>query len=73
VGEILDIIIDGKNGLLVEPKDPEALYNPIRWLFNNSMAAASLGDQGRSTVQERFSIDTIVDRHLTLFRSLYRK
>lgn len=71
-GGILDITIDGKNGLLVEPKDPEALYNAIRWLFNNRAAALSFGERGRFTVQERFSIDTIVDRHLMLFHSLYR-
>ncbi|MCK4824488.1 glycosyltransferase, partial [bacterium] len=73
VGGILDIIIDGKNGLLGEPKDPEGLYNAIRWLFNNRAAAASLGEWGRFTVQERFSIDAVVDRHLMLFLSLYRK
>lgn len=71
VGGILDIIIDRKNGLLVEPKDQEGLYNAISWLFNNSADAASLGDRGRLEVQERFSIDGVADRHLALFRSLY--
>jgi glycosyltransferase involved in cell wall biosynthesis len=67
VGGILDIIIDGMSGLLVEPKDPEGLYNAIRWLFNNRAAAVSFGERGRATVQERFSIDVLVDSHLTLF------
>ena len=72
VGGVLGIISDGKNGLLVKPKDPEGLYDAIRWLLNNKVAAASLGEQGRSTVQERFSIDMIVDGYLSLFISLHR-
>jgi len=72
VGGVLDIISDGKNGLLVKPKDPEGLYDAIRWLLNNKAAAASLGDQGRYTVEERFSLDAVVEGYLSLFLSLHK-
>lgn len=72
VGGIPDIINDKKNGLLIKPKDPEELYNAIKWLVTNKTAAASFGDKGRSIVQERFSLDMVVDGHLALFTSLFR-
>ncbi|MDH5460092.1 MAG: glycosyltransferase family 4 protein, partial [Candidatus Bathyarchaeota archaeon] len=73
VGGILDIINDGKNGILVKPKDAEGLYEVIRGLLNNKAAATSLGDKGRSTVQARFSMDAVVDGHRALFFSLHRQ
>ncbi len=60
VGGLLDLIEHGRNGLLVEPGDPEALAGALRQLFTDRAAAAQLGEQARAQVRQRYSFDRMV-------------
>lgn len=72
VGGMVNIRVDGRNGLLVAPGDSELLSDASRCLIDDKTTADSLGDSGRSTVQERFPIDAVVAGYLTLFLSAQR-
>jgi glycosyltransferase involved in cell wall biosynthesis len=52
LGQIADVIIDGENGLLVEPGDHLALARAIERLGLDAELRARLGASARSTVIE---------------------
>ncbi|HET9332584.1 MAG TPA: glycosyltransferase family 4 protein [Gemmatimonadota bacterium] len=60
-GGIVDIVEDGRTGLLVED-EPEALARAIAALLSDPARRRTLGDAGRARVRERFGWDSIVDR-----------
>ncbi len=53
-GGVAEIITDGHDGLLVEPKNPRALADGIRRLMDDRALAQELGARGRQTIVERF-------------------
>ncbi len=54
VGGIVDLIEDEKNGLRVPPKDPEALASALHRLLTNPDFARVLGQNARTTIQQKF-------------------
>jgi glycosyltransferase involved in cell wall biosynthesis len=55
LGQIASVIVDGENGLLVEPNDPVALARAIERLANDESLRARLGAAARQTVIERYT------------------
>ena len=55
VGGVPEIIKDGENGFLIEPKDTQALALKIEELIIKPMLAHKMGEAGRKFVQENFS------------------
>ncbi len=60
VGGIPEVVEDGETGLLVPPRDPEALADAICTLLENPSRAQAMGERGRRTAQDRFSAETMV-------------
>ena len=60
-GGIVDIVEDGRTGLLVED-EPRALARAVARILDDPKAGCALGVAGRSSVRERFGWDSIVDR-----------
>ena len=54
-GGITDIVQDGKNGFLVEPKDPGALADKITRLIQDKDLQRKMAEYGRSYVVDNFS------------------
>jgi glycosyltransferase involved in cell wall biosynthesis len=50
VGSIQDIIKDGYNGFLVEPKNPEQLAEKIIYVLKNPAIAKEMGRNGKETI-----------------------
>lgn len=50
------IVQDGFNGLLVPPRDPQALASAIRRLRSGPGLLAALAENGRKTVAEKYSL-----------------
>jgi glycosyltransferase involved in cell wall biosynthesis len=71
VGGIKEIITDGQNGLLVQSRDFQQLYQAISGLIRNPALSASLGMAAVQTVQERYSAGIIVQKHRELFRRVH--
>lgn len=62
VGGNTDVIEHEKNGVLVPPKDPEALATQIIRLLKDIVLAARLGNEARKTVENKFNINKQITR-----------
>jgi len=60
-GGIVDIVENGRTGILVED-EPAALARGIAAILDDPERSRALGEAGRSSVRERFGWDSIVDR-----------
>ncbi len=67
VGGIPEIIEDGKTGLLVPSKDPQALANALTTLIENPALRAQVGSALQRKVRTEFSLE----RMLTATEALY--
>jgi glycosyltransferase involved in cell wall biosynthesis len=55
VGGLLDLVVDGETGLLVPPRDVQALRAALERLLADGELRQKLGAAGRERVRERFS------------------
>jgi glycosyltransferase involved in cell wall biosynthesis len=65
-----DAIVPGVTGLLVPPRDAEALATAIRDLLRDTGRRKEMGRAGRRLAEARFSIREIVAAHMAVYRSL---
>lgn len=70
VGGIPEIVQHGENGILIEPRDPDALAREINRILDHPDMARSLADNAYRTARERYSIDAVAARYFELFCSL---
>lgn len=66
VGGLPEIVKDGENGLLIEPRSPEQLHDAILRLYKDRDLGARLGANGRQLSQD-FTADSMTDRYLALY------
>ncbi|MFW6075321.1 MAG: glycosyltransferase, partial [Chloroflexota bacterium] len=62
------IIDDRRTGILVEPGDPRALADAIRYLAAEPARRVRLGEAARETVARRFSLEATIDAYQQLYR-----
>jgi glycosyltransferase involved in cell wall biosynthesis len=55
-------VVDGWNGLYVAPGDSADLRTKIRYLLDNPAEAQRMGANGRTRVEERFTLDHYIER-----------
>ena len=67
-----ELIIDGKTGLLVPPRRPEALAVAVRQMIDDPGHARAMAVEGQCRVQTMFSTTAKVDRTEELYRRLLR-
>jgi glycosyltransferase involved in cell wall biosynthesis len=72
-GGIVDIVRDGRNGLLVPPGDAGALAGALRRLMGDTARAAEMGAAGREDVRAGFSWEVIVDRLVEVYGRVRRR
>jgi len=60
VGGICEVVQPHRTGLLVRPRDPQALADSICRLMTNSQEAHALAAGGRSLVESQYSFDRMV-------------
>ena len=70
VGGIVDQIIDGYNGFLVQPENSTELAEKILWLTNNPQIALRMGSNGRKIVEDKFTITKKIDSLISLYETL---
>lgn len=62
-----------RTGLIVSPKDPNALSTAIKALLNDSETCKNMGLAARRRVEEEFSIEHMVDGVVRIYESLCGK
>lgn len=70
VGGIPEMVIEGKNGLLLSPQNAEELAAACLNLLQNPSQAQEMGKAGRKIVEERFNIPVQVKMLETLYKEL---
>jgi glycosyltransferase involved in cell wall biosynthesis len=69
-GGIVDVIDDGRTGLLVDPGHTENLAAAMRALLSDERMRAALGAAARERALRRFDVLDSVDRYRALFQEL---
>ncbi len=62
VGAVPEIIDNGKNGIIVEPKDPAQMAKKIREILESDHLKKELGIQAHQTVLFQFELDKMVKK-----------
>ena len=70
VGAAATVVGHDRAGLVVPPKDPDALANAVTRLLLDRQLAARLGDTGRRLVEERYDLRETVASYLALCRGI---
>ncbi|MBU1853376.1 MAG: glycosyltransferase [Candidatus Omnitrophica bacterium] len=70
IGGIPELIREGENGLLVPPKDADALSKAIGFLLKNREKAALMGKKGREIAEEKFSSGSMIKKIEGLYLGL---
>ena len=64
-----DAVKDGVTGLLVKPKDPNALAEKIEYLLSNDHLLDQMGKEARKLAEKEYSIDEVIKIHLKIYKS----
>ena len=72
VGGLPEVVQDGVTGILVPPKNPEALADAIVRLLRDPDLRRRLGNAGRDRVLSEFRTDRIVEQTLSVYESVCR-
>jgi glycosyltransferase involved in cell wall biosynthesis len=69
-GGPLESVIHQKTGLLTNPRDPISVSNSLLMLLKDDELRHKMGKEGRTLSTERFSLEVMIDKFLTVFRSV---
>jgi glycosyltransferase involved in cell wall biosynthesis len=73
VGGVPSLIEDGRNGLLVLPKDVESLRNALEAVITNTRKRRDLGMNARKTIEMGFTWDVRSQEIVMLYQSILEK
>ena len=68
VGGVRDVVESGQTGVLVPPKDPEALAEAVSQLATDAHSRSRMGQAGRQVVQTRFRVARLIENIDRLYR-----
>ena len=72
IGGLPEVVQDGVTGILVPPKDPDALAEAVIRLLRDPELRRRLGNAGRERVLSEFRVDRIVEQTLKVYQSVCR-
>jgi len=70
VGAVGEMIEDEKNGLLIDPRDPEALAERLHRLLGDRKLREDLGQRARQRACALWDADVVAERNLALYDRL---
>ncbi|SCZ67222.1 glycosyltransferase family 4 protein [Thiohalomonas denitrificans] len=65
-----EVVIDGDNGLLVPPRDVDALADALEALIQDPDRRREMGLRSRERAEKEFSIDKVVSETLAIYREM---
>lgn len=73
VGGVPEVVIDGKTGFLVPPREPEMLGEKVSLLLSNKELRHEFGSAGRAMVEDQFSMQRMVRQLEELYLRVLEK
>ena len=70
VGAVPEIIENNESGILIEPRDPKIIADSIEKLINNKDLIEKFAQNGRKVVEDKFSLEQMVNSFENLFNNL---
>jgi len=67
-GGIRNVIVSGKNGLLIDPANPQEFAEAILSLLDDKKRALSMGLLGCETIRREYSWEAMAERHIAFYR-----
>ncbi len=63
-----EVVVEGKTGFLVTPKEEKSLAEKTLLLLDNRKLATSMGKEAQAQVRARFGIDTMIRNYETVYQ-----
>lgn len=73
VGGVPELIVDGVNGFLVPPNNPERLAEAVCILLKNPNLMIKMGKEGKRIVSEKFNSDINIEKLNGVYKDLLEK
>lgn len=70
IGGVVDVVEDGKSGILFEPGDVSGLASAMVRLLRDEELRQRLGTEARKRIVDNFSIDRVADEYIKLYKKL---
>jgi len=70
VGSTDEVVIEGKSGFLVPPRDIGALADRLKYLIEHRDRWSEMGRFGRKHVEQHYDIDKLNDQLVILYQRL---
>ncbi len=70
VGGIPDQVVDGYNGFLIKPKDPNAIAERILYLYDHPELAKRMGKRGREIAEKKFDINKRINKIIKIYKEI---
>lgn len=65
-----DAVVAGDTGILIKVRDAVALADAIETLVNDSDLRKQMGVAGRKLAERKFSIESVVEKHLDIYKEV---
>ncbi len=72
IGGLVEVNLDNKTGLVINPNDPHELANSIIYLFENEKIRKDMGKFGRERVISDFNWDDNVSQMINLYKNFIK-
>ena len=73
VGGNPEVVLDGRTGYLVPPKNAHSLADRIVQLLRDPDLRLRMGEEGRRRVERDFQLRDVANRYLDLYRSMINR
>ena len=67
-----ETVIDGYNGYLIPTKEVGALVEKLEVLLSNEKSRQEMGRKARAYAEANFSIDVVIEQHLSIYKELMK-
>lgn len=68
-----DVVIDGKNGIIIPAMDNDALENALTWFYKNKNKISKMGKQSRDISEKGFTWDDFGKRNIIFLNNICNK
>lgn len=68
-----EVVVEGKTGFFIPPRDWASLVDRLRYLYSHGAEAATMGAEGHRRVARSFSVDRLTQETTLMYREVISK